>query len=228
MLIIIDKKAPEAAKERLQEVGEVVEFSTSGICYEAISGHPDIFFFQHPGGLVVAPNTPDRYINLLRERGISFEKGDLPVGKQYPETAHYNALYTHNGILHNIYVTDNNVKKWHKKMIHCKQAYARCNAIEIGNWLITSDKGIERTLLNESRKVLYVSPQNIVLQGFENGFLGGCCGMEQKKIYFCGSIGNLPQSNEIKTTISGEGWEITELFDGPLHDVGSILFLPHG
>ncbi len=228
MLILIDKKAPEAAKARLQKVGEVVEFSTSGICYEAISGHPDIFFFQHPRGWVVAPNTPEKYIKLLKEKGISFLMGDKPVGKQYPETARYNALHTHNGILHKSQITDNQVKRCHEKLIHCNQAYVRCNAIKIGDWLITSDRGIERILLSESRNVLYVSPQNIVLQGFENGFLGGCCGMEQKKIYFCGAIGNLPQSDEIKNIISGEGWEIIELYDGPLHDVGSILFFGIG
>ncbi|TVQ10558.1 MAG: hypothetical protein EA361_13900 [Bacteroidetes bacterium] len=226
MLILIDEKAPREAKARLQKEGEVIEFSTSGICYEAISGHPDIFFFQHPGGLIVAPNTPEEYIKILRERGVPFVFGEAAVGQKYPQTAHYNALYTRSGILHNSTITDNLVKQCHDRQIHCRQAYVRCNVIETGEWLITSDKGIERTLLNASLNVLYVCTQNIVLQGFKNGFLGGSCGMEQKKIYFCGSIGNLPQSDEIKSIISREGCEIIELYNGPLHDVGSILFIP--
>lgn len=225
MLILVDKKAPEAAKASLQNEGEVVEFSTTGICYEAISGHPDIFFFQHPKGLVVAPNTPVKYVNIMKDKGVSFTMGHLPVGSHYPHTAHYNALYTHRGILHNAGITDPKVKICHQNILQCKQGYVRCNAIEVGRWLLTSDKGIEHTMLKESRDVLYVSPQYIVLQGFKNGFLGGCCGIHQKKVYFCGSIDNIPQFDIIEKIIRDEGGEVIELYEGPLQDVGTILFL---
>ena len=86
MLIIVDKKIPEEAKKRLtsdelQLSGFLVELETNDLAYPAISGHPDIFFCQTPQTLVVAPNLPARYINVLKEHKISYVKGNISVGK---------------------------------------------------------------------------------------------------------------------------------------------------
>ena len=71
MLIIIDNKLPEAAKKTLSAFGEIIEFSTSEITYEAISGHPDVFFCKTDKTLVVAPNLPQQYKSILKKNNIS-------------------------------------------------------------------------------------------------------------------------------------------------------------
>jgi hypothetical protein len=65
MLIIIDHKISVSAKEILSSYGELMELATEGITYPAISGHPDIFFCQVPGKLIVAPNLPEKYFDQL-------------------------------------------------------------------------------------------------------------------------------------------------------------------
>lgn len=224
MLIFIDSKAPEKSKKNLRKSGEVIEFNTSGICYDAISGHPDVFFFQHPSGLIIAPNTPKKYKDILSQNGIEFVEGKLPVGKVYPETAHYNALFTTYGILHNSNLSDPTIIGLKAKLLNCKQGYVRCNTIQVGDMFLTSDRGIENLLTIHSIEVYYVEPQYIVLQGFRNGFIGGCCGIWEKNLYFCGSLQSIPNKDNIIARIHSEGYTIVELNEGPLIDVGGVFF----
>ena len=74
MLILLDRKMPETAKEKLATYGEIVEFASKGITYEAISGHPDIFFCPTPAGLIVAPNLPQEYFSFLDQNNITYLK----------------------------------------------------------------------------------------------------------------------------------------------------------
>lgn len=225
MYILLDSRAPDQARKKLSSVGNVIDFETRGICYDAISGHPDIFLFQHPGGYVVAPNMPDRYKEIFVEQSLPFTEGSVSVGKSYPQTAHYNALYTSEGILHNNNISAPEVKSTSSGFIHCQQGYIRCTTIQIGSTFFTSDKGIERTLLAKSLKVFFVDPQNIVLQGFKNGFFGGCCGIWEKNVYFCGTLKGYHFSKSLLSAIESEGFTIIELYNGPLVDVGGIFFI---
>ena len=225
MLIIIDARAPEKVFQYFDKLGKVVKFKTEGICYEGISGHPDIFMFQSQNQLIVAPNLPVEYGKLFEKNTIPYQKGKLPVGNKYPQTAVYNALETKHGLLHNTSITDPTITFNVKQFIHCRQAYVRCTTIELGDVLITSDKGIKRVLNNNSLNSFYVDPQNIVLQGFKNGFLGGCCGVWKNFFYFCGSLKFLSNAEMFRETIDKQGYQLVELFDGYPIDIGGIFFL---
>ena len=224
MLIIVDKKMPAGAREKLQEFGEVVEFATKNICYEAVSGHPDVFLFQSPEKLIIAPNLPDYFKSILQNDNIEFIEGINPVGEKYPGTAHYNAVYTKYGIIHNEQITDPAIKSLSKPVIHCNQAYTRCNTIEAGSHIITSDRSIEKSLLNKKLNVFYVNPENIILPGHKHGFFGGCCGIWENKFFICGSLDNLAEAEKLRKLLTGEGFEIIDLYDGELFDVGGIFF----
>jgi hypothetical protein len=111
-----------------------------------------------------------------------------------------------------------------REIIHVKQGYTRCNLIPLGNnRFITSDKGIEKTLLQYGLEVLYVDPDGILLPGFNHGFIGGTCGVWQNKLFFIGSLKYFPEGQKIKDFVTG--MEIIELYDGSLFDGGSILFI---
>jgi len=225
MLILIDDRAPDEAKQQLALLGKVIPFATKGICYEAVSGHPDIFFFQHPGGLIVAPNTPEEYQSVLRDHGVSFVQGTRSVGNFYPYTAHYNAIFTHKGVLHNQSICDPALLEAGSGIIHCRQGYVRCNTILIGDIYYTSDRGIGKVLQNEFFDICYVDPHQIVLKGFKHGFFGGCCGVLNQKVFICGELSSLNDGETLKQSITRSGFEIVELCKGPLVDVGGIFFI---
>jgi hypothetical protein len=229
MLIIIDKKIPAEAKEKISIYGTVVEFFTTDIVYDAISGHPDIFFCQTPQDLIVAPDTPISFINILKEHKIKFKMGKLSVGKKYPETARYNAVVTDNFLIHHSGITDEVIKSHTSKMkrITVMQAYTRCNLLPLKNdHFITSDLGIHKAMNDNGCKVLYISPDSVLLSGFDYGFFGGASGVYENKVFIIGSLQHYHDGEKVRNFLSELQYEIIELYDEPLFDGGSVLFLP--
>lgn len=226
MLILADKRIPEKAKNNLKKYGEGLFLETKGITYPAISGHPDIFFCQTGTKLVVAPNTPENVKRQLLQNNIHIIEGAALTGKKYPETARYNAVVTDSFLIHNLKHTDDVILGATKSLqnIHVNQAYTYCNLIVLkNNRFITSDKGIENTLLAKGFEVLYVHPEGIILPEFKHGFIGGCCGISEERIFFIGSLNHFPEGDSIRSFI--RGFEIIELYDGPLFDGGGLIFI---
>ena len=226
MLILIDKRMPEEAKLELHHFGELLFIESVNITYPAISGHPDIFFCQTKNELVIAPNVQGNIRQQLHHNNIPFAEGELKVGKQYPETVHYNVVVTDGLLIHNPNYTDPLILKncSGTEIIHVKQAYTRCNLIPLeNNRFITSDKGIEKTLLGKGFEILFVHPEGILLPGFDHGFIGGCCGVHKNRLFFIGSLNSFPEGDKIRSF--AKGMEIIELYDGPLFDGGSLVFI---
>lgn len=244
MLIITNKRIPEEAKQTLAGYGEVLEFATHDITYDAISGHPDIFFCQTPSGLIVAPNTPAEFLRQLESRNIPYTPGEKPVGSKYPDTARYNAVVTNKYLIHNASVTDPSIINATLTFIpspfsllpspssllptpySIRQAYTRCNLIALGDdHFITSDRGIEKALKSCNLEVLYVSPRGIMLPGFPNGFFGGCCGVWEDKLFITGSLNHYAEGEKVRQFGQKAGFQVIELYNGPLFDGGGILFI---
>jgi hypothetical protein len=251
-LIIIDDRISPEAKNKLFAYGELMELKTDGITYPAISGHPDIFFCQGPGYLIVAPNLPEQYLASLWSHGIEFISGELPVGREYPASAHYNAVATDSFLIHNFRTTDFMITRTHEDLhlIHVDQGYTRCNLLPLkDNCFITSDEGIFKVLqgchlpdISASVKsqssnnqtsykaakgchLCYVSPLGILLPSFPHGFFGGCCGVWNDIVFINGSLKHLPDGEKVRDFLSNLDYQIIELYDGPLVDIGSILFV---
>lgn len=230
MLILCDSKMPAEAKVKLSAFGEIVEFATGGITYEAISGHPDIFFCPTPAGLIVAPNLPGKYLEILKQHEIKYVLGQSDVGFKYPETARYNSLVTDRIIIQNETISDNSICNLNPdlEIINVKQGYVRCNLLALPNHtFITSDRGIEKSLRNSSLEVLFVDPSSVKLEGFDHGFFGGVCGLRENILFVCGSLKYFKENALIESFISQAGVSIIELYDGQLVDVGTIIFLNH-
>jgi len=232
MLIIVDDKMSPGAKQQLSLHGDLMLLKTEGITYPAISGHPDIFFCQAPGHIIVAPNLPEPYFQKLRIHGIDFITGELPVGPEYPSSARYNAVATSELLIHNFRHTDFIITRTLEDLhpVHVDQGYCRCNllAMKEGHF-ITSDQGIYKVLTGLHPGLhldgVPVSPDGIQLEGFPHGFFGGCCGILDDKIFIHGSLDHFPEGEKVRMYLEDLGYEIVELFDGPLMDVGSILFV---
>jgi len=221
---IIDARMPKAAKEILRKKYKVLDFRSQDKVYEAISGHPDVFMAQVEDKLIVATNLPKKYFNWLKENGINYRVGRNKLGAKYPETAIYNAAIGDGIFIHKAEITDPVLVEElvDYRFIHTNQAYSRCNTLILDtDHIITSDAGLHKTLEN----TLYVHPKEIKLPGFINGFFGGCCGVDKKTVYITGSLKHHSQGAEIGDYIAKAGFEVVELYDGPLFDGGGIFFV---
>ncbi|PLX14063.1 MAG: hypothetical protein C0598_02210 [Marinilabiliales bacterium] len=224
MIFLSNNTLPEKAIKKLQQYGKTILLPKNDVVYDAISNHPDIFCCVKDESLIVAPEFDKQIREQLSKSGINIVEGKTKLGKKYPETAVYNAVVTENYVIGNLAIIDKTIlsPKAGKKAIHVKQAYTRCNLLALPNEsFITSDEGIYNQLISNNITVLYVSPKEIILRGFKHGFFGGCCGIYDDKVFIAGSLDYFSQREIIKTFL--KGFEIIELYDGPLLDVGSIV-----
>lgn len=228
MLIIADKRLPESAKEVLCKSGKLIEMESSGIVYDSISGHADIFLCQCEGKLVIAPNTPQNIVDQLIENNVKFLLGQKSLQDKYPETAYYNAVVTEKLLIHNFKITDREILNLseNKEHIHVEQGYTRCNLISLNErGFITTDKGIESVLAQSGRNVLFVEPSEILLPGFKNGFIGGCCGIKENQLFVAGSLNYINNGLKIRAFVENCNFSVVELYEGSLIDGGGIFFL---
>jgi hypothetical protein len=228
MPIIADKRIPEPAAEKLQQYGEVVLFSSEGITYPAIAGHPDIFFTQTEGELIIPPNLPVKFKDVLVKNEILFIEGELPVGLKYPETARHNAVYTENYLIHNFRHTDASIsdRAGERELIHVDQGYTRCNLLPLkNNHFITSDAGISRALNRYELNHLCVDPAEIILPGMKHGFFGGACGIYEENVFILGRLNKFADGERVRNYLEDLHYKIIELYDGHLFDGGSIIFI---
>lgn len=225
-LFIVDKKLPLPAKNKLRNLGKLIEVQTDNVVYKTISGHPDIFFCYIDGKIITAPCIINDYTSKISSKPVDVTAGYENPGISYPDSAKYNAVVTAELLIHNLKITDKRILEncEGKRHIHVNQGYTRCNLLPLDSTsFLTSDRGIERTLKRENLDVLYVDPIPIVLKGQKHGFFPGCCGIDGKTVYIVGSLQYHPQKDEITEFLSSKGLIINELFDGKLTDVGGIL-----
>ena len=238
--IIADGRMPEEAKKNLKKLGDVLFLNPTDITYKSISAHPDIFFFQTKDGLVYAPNAPKRIIKELKKRKIKLIEGKKEVGKKYPETVPYNAVGIGDTLIHNLKHTDSTILSLYENHIHVNQGYTRCNLVALNeNSFITSmedykledaktqrckDAESEFRVQSSEFRVLYIDPKQIKLEGHDNGFFPGCCGVWKNNLIVCGSTKYLKEKAELDKFLKDNDFNLIELYDGELVDVGSIFF----
>lgn len=227
-MIFCDERLPHPAKTRLADFGELIEIHTKNITYDAISGHPDIFCCPIGDVIVISPTLPSKYTDLLDINGINWLYGSRPNTFNYPDSARYNAVVTDNLLIHNLLITEPVIKTkaGTRKQIHVNQGYTRCNLLPLpDDVFITSDKGIYTVLTKERLDVLYVNPDGILLDGFPNGFIGGVCGVKDDNVFIAGSLSAYKEGQKIRDFLALHFLTPIELYDGPLFDGGSILFI---
>ena len=73
-------------------------------------------------------------------------------------------------------------------------------------------------------KVLYIEPKQIKLEGHDHGFFPGCCGVWKNNLIVCGSTKYLKEKEELDKFLKDNNFNLIELYDGELVDVGSVFF----
>jgi hypothetical protein len=225
--ILVDSRLPKQILEKLTVFGKLLLFNSDGITYNSISCHPDIFVFQSPSQILLAPNTPEKLISELVNAGIKFTIGNKAVGCSYPSTATYNAFANDSILVYSKKATDLSIieNSLSQIKIPVKQGYIRCNMLNITpDCYITSDMGICKALIKNGFECHYFSPEGIFLQGFRHGFLGGCMGYWERKLFISGSLKYYPQGRQLMKLLVNKDVEIHELHECNLIDGGGILF----
>ncbi len=109
---------------------------------------------------------------------------------------------------------------------HINQGYAKCSTCVIDDKsVITADANIHEVLNSHGVDVLKIEHGHIILDGYDYGFIGGASGKVGDKILFTGCLNHHPDGNNIREFIHKKGYDITELTEKPLYDIGGIIEL---
>ena len=112
------------------------------------------------------------------------------------------------------------------KIIDVKQGYSSCSTLVIDeNNAITSDKGMYKAIKEQGKNVLYISNSDIVLEGYNCGFIGGATAVIDKKVFFLGDFKTIRQAASIEQMISDCNGTVFSILSGRVYDFGGIKLI---
>ncbi|OHX64560.1 DUF6873 family GME fold protein [Flammeovirga pacifica] len=226
LVFVDDRILPKVAKKLSLFAEHLIGFKTDGITYNSISCHPDIFLHQLPNQqLIIAPNIPIYYQQVLKEHNIDYTIGIESVGISLKDSTYYNCISTPNYIIHKLGFTSRSIiDHSSKKLLHIPQAYTRCSTLVLQEGVaITSDKGVEKFLKQQQWKCFYFDPKEIKIEDHAYGFLGGCCGIFNSQIMVFGNPLFHKDGKDFIAFCQEYGFEVIPLCDDKMYDGGGIF-----
>ena len=176
---------------------------------------------------VASPECYEYYMKLLKKFKIKIYCGNTYLSCNYPHDIAYNIVVTGNVAVHNFKYTDSVVKSElsEKTCINVSQGYTACTLCAISSGaFITSDAGIYKTLVREGMDVIRVNDDDVLLPGFDHGFIGGSCFMaDAHTLMVNGSIENHRDYEKIKNFCQKHSVSTVSLSCNPVMDIGSFI-----
>lgn len=111
------------------------------------------------------------------------------------------------------------------EIVSTNQGYPACTVLKLNDGaVITADLGMAKILTEHGISVTLIQNGAIELPPYEYGFIGGTAGVCDGVLYFFGNPEHHPDKDKIIAAAKSEGLCIVPLSDGPLRDLGGILF----
>lgn len=180
------------------------------------------------GVAICAPEAYDYYNEKLGGWNLKLIKGEKIVGSNYPSDAAYNVAIVGKKLFCKVAITDsvllNEATKLGYKIININQGYAKCSVCPVDeNSAISADRSFYKAAVKEGVDVLLITNENIVLEGFENGFFGGAAYCSKKGVFKTkGDVTTLPEYGKIKDFLNKKGIVLEEGV-GAVVDFGSFI-----
>lgn len=225
-MLIISHKSTVEFKEFLKDNKlDFIETIDNPNLDPRIADHPDLSIFPlNENDLSIDSSVINYYQKNITDKNLI--PGES-VSKKYPYDAIYNVYKGSDFYIHNN-VTEKNINNYMKvnnyKHLFTNQGYTRCSIIPMGDKILTADFGIYKTL-KDKIEVILLRQENIPLDGFDKGFLGGTCGFFDKTLIFNGNIEKLSNYETIKKESEASKIRLLYPKNCDLVDTGSILFI---
>lgn len=176
---------------------------------------------------VSSPECYDYYNDRLKKYNKKIICGNTYLSCNYPGDIAYNIIINNNLAIHNFKFTDSVLKEKiiHKKCINVSQGYTACTVCSLNEKaFITSDKGVYNTLLNNLCDVLLIDDSQILLPGYDHGFIGGASVMLSEDILAVnGKIEGHIDYDNIKAFCANYKIDVMSLSCNQIMDIGSFV-----
>ena len=111
------------------------------------------------------------------------------------------------------------------KPIKVRQGYTKCSSIVLDeHTVLTDDESISRTVSRYNKHVIFIKQNEVLLEGYDHGFIGGTCGkLDEQTLYVSGRIPNTVFGETLKKELESAGMYYLEIGKGKLRDIGGII-----
>lgn len=193
-----------------------------------VSSHADMVISKTDKHLFIDSSINDLFTYFDNVKIIDRE---VPIANklQYPKDISMNCAYLGNKLICNYKFTEKAILDYADengiKIIDVKQGYAKCSVCIVDdNSIITEDESIYNKAKEYGIDVLKIEYGGVLLDGYDYGFIGGCCGLiEQNVLAFNGCVEKHPEYSKIFKFCKQKNVELLSLCDKPLYDIGSII-----
>ena len=215
---------------KLYSIGfSVIPFRNNPNVDKKIANHADLSFFVTDKEIFIAREM-EYLCEKLKSAGYNVKIIESALGASYPQDVKLNCATFGEYFLCNVDTVDkcvlNCMRKKNKTIINVKQGYTKCSVIPVtDNAVITDDVLIAEKCQQKGIDVLKVSKGNVLLQGFDYGFIGGTAGVIDNFVVFNGDVDCHPDSEKIVGFVAEHKKEVVSLTSGQLVDIGSLIFL---
>lgn len=206
---------------------ETVKISSDLRLPKPVNSHPDIQMLHIGGNEMLCHK--GFFATGERLSKFHFNEIEQSVGNKYPEDVRLNCTLIGDKLICNPHTVAPEILRYADlhalTLIPVNQGYARCSVCVVNeNAVITDDITVYTAAQNFLNDVLYISKGSIRLDGYNYGFIGGCCGKTDKNtIVFNGVIESHDDHNKIYDFLKRNNVKPVELTNERLEDIGGII-----
>ena len=194
-----------------------------------IASHADMQMFHLNGNRTFVLKGEQELKQQLEAAGFAVaETASMPTAS-YPGDVLCNALQLSGKLLANLGSMDPLIYTYTESLglqtMHVNQGYTRCaTAVVNDHAIITMDIGIQTAAQFLGMDALLISEHDILLNGYDYGFIGGCCGLiDRDTLAFTGALDSLRNAPQIRAFLEKHHVTPVELTQNRMLDVGGIL-----
>lgn len=230
--MLVSSLLPQNICDELISLGvKPIKLGKSQRIKSELAYHPDILVFNYMPGKWMAEFDSDYFPGIFNENinvNELLTHVKYHIGNKYPADCIFNSFAIGKTVFCgfvNVGMYENIDELSDFSFVSFKQGYAKCSVVLVQeNAFITSDKSIFKKLKEMKFDCLYVDGSSIQLNGYSNGFIGGCAGKVSKDLLvFTGNIEQFNGYANIRDFCRNYGVEIYSLSAEPLYDYGGLL-----
>lgn len=214
----------------LRELGiKIIETSDNPALDGPVRAHADMLCCHLGGNRCIVDREDTVYTQQLRQAGFDVFVCSPPLSRDYPQDIRLNALILGGYLIGKQSHISPLLRYWALSQgfipINTRQGYTRCSVCVVDHHaVITADAGLFQILTKLGFSVLKIDAGDIILPGYDYGFIGGCYGhLGADLLAFTGHLRHHRNFHSIEAFCKQHGKKIVYLHDGPLHDIGGIL-----
>lgn len=234
MICVCDYRTPADVLYSLKNEFDVIQLPPDTALPAPVWGHSDLMIFRLEKYLVTRLKyyyIAAREIDMIcKKAGLKLLLADSAVGIKYPNDCGFCAAVSGKNLICRRPSTDREIlglaSELGYKILNVPQGYTKCSCAVLSDGaIITADRGISAVTLKNGIDTLLISEGYIDLPGYSYGFIGGCTGLCDNKLYFCGDLTSHPDADAIIAFAKKHETECVSLGSGRLYDVGSLIFI---